>query len=950
MQRPSLFESDGFIYWKNKFETYVKSKDLDLWHVITYGDFPPIQYNPETKKVETVLFDKQNDDLKKKHAKNNDAKMVIYNALQRKEYKRIFMCKTTKEIWNTLLITHQEKSIDIAFARFNTNINSLKALDEGFSSKNYVRKFLRALHPKWRAKVTATEESKDLTSLSLGELIRNLKVYEVIIKNDSEMVKGKKEQNISLALKAKKESSDEDSSTSDSEDEEYAMAVKDFKKIFKRRGRFVRQPHNERKVSQRNKDDKNRKGKRKCFKCGDSNHLIRECPKIPRSYNQRAFVRGSCSNSDEDEEEKTKDEKCLMAKAFNEMVGSNIEGYTARFHELARLVPHMVTLESQCVNRYIQGLAPKIKPHVTSSEPATIQGAMSMDNRLTIDGIKDGHFKKKENVGNKKRSNDQNKNQGRDDRNKRQRTGGNFALTILEQGKGQRRYAGQHSKCAKCNFHLFGNCPGRAFGLGVVEAPQDPNVMTGTFSPNDHFATVLFDSGDDYRFISTNFLPLIDMKPIVINPGYEIEIDSGVKVVTNMIVRGCKLDLEGHMFILDLIPFGHVHGELPEGNMKQLKTMKVNEPKLEDIPVVHEFPGVFLKDLSGLPPSREVEFCIDLILGAMPVAKSPYHNRELNKLTVKNRYPFPRIEDLFDQLQGSWYFSKIDLQSGYHQLRVREEDIPKTTFRMRYGHFEFTVMPFGLTNAPAVFMDLINRVCRPYLNKLIIVFIDDILIYSKSKEEHEVYLKLILELLEEEKLFGKFSKCEFRLQEFTMTPRIKVLIALLCRGTRTFSDYDCEIRYHPCKANVVVDALSKKEWLKPRQAQSMSMAIHSSIKAMILEAQIKASKDVTSQAEMLKGLDKKFERKEDGGLYVTGRILVPVYGNLRTLIMNEAHATRYSINHGSDKMYYDLRGLYWWPIMKKDIAMYVSKCLTCSKVKEEHQKPLGLLQQLEIPK
>ncbi|GJU69344.1 putative reverse transcriptase domain-containing protein [Tanacetum coccineum] len=139
--------------------------------------------------------------------------------------------------------------------------------------------------------------------------------------------------------------------------------------------------------------------------------------------------------------------------------------------------------------------------------------------------------------------------------------------------------------------------------------------------------------------------------------------------------------------------------------------------------------------------------------------------QELNKLTIKNRYPLPRIDDLFDQLQGPRYFSQIDLQSGYHHLRVREEDIPKTAFRMRYRHFEFTVMPFDLTNAPAVFMDLMNRVCKSYLDKFVIVFIDDILIYSKSKEEHEVHLKLILELLEKEKLFRKFSKCEFWLQK-----------------------------------------------------------------------------------------------------------------------------------------------------------------------------------------
>nr|GFC14524.1 putative reverse transcriptase domain-containing protein [Tanacetum cinerariifolium] len=135
--------------------------------------------------------------------------------------------------------------------------------------------------------------------------------------------------------------------------------------------------------------------------------------------------------------------------------------------------------------------------------------------------------------------------------------------------------------------------------------------------------------------------------------------------------------------------------------------------------------------------------------------------RELNKLTVKNRYPLPRIDDLFDQLQGSSVYSKIDLRSGYHQLRVREEDIPKTTFGTRYGHYEFQVMPFGLTNAPAVFMDPMNQVCKPYLDKFMIVFIDDILIYSKDEKEHKDHLKEILELLKKEELYAKFSKCEF---------------------------------------------------------------------------------------------------------------------------------------------------------------------------------------------
>ncbi|GKB12687.1 zf-CCHC domain-containing protein [Tanacetum coccineum] len=292
MQRPPLFESDIFIYWKNGFETYVKSKDLDLWHVITNGDFQPIVQNSETKLDEVIPFEKQTDDLKKRLVKNNEAKMVIYNALPRKEYERIFMCNTAKEIWKTLLITHQDESIDSASARFNTIITSLKALDEGYSSKNYVRSFLRALHPRWREKVTMIEESKDLTSLSLDELIENLKVHEMIIKKDSEIVKAKVERK-SIALKAKKESSDEVCSTSDSEDEEYSMAVRDFKKFFKRRGRFVRQPRNDKKTFQRSRDDKNGKSDRKCFRCGDPNHLIGECPKPPKDKNQRAFVEGS---------------------------------------------------------------------------------------------------------------------------------------------------------------------------------------------------------------------------------------------------------------------------------------------------------------------------------------------------------------------------------------------------------------------------------------------------------------------------------------------------------------------------------------------------------------------------------------------------------------------------------------------------------------------------------
>ncbi|GJY18059.1 hypothetical protein Tco_0389550, partial [Tanacetum coccineum] len=218
-KRPSLFESDSAIYSKNRFETYVKSKDLDLWHIIINGDFSTVAKNEVTKVLEVVPFEEQNDDRKRKLSKSNEDKMVLYNALHKKEYKRVFMCKTAKEIWQFFV-----NDTSSGFARFNTIITSLKSLDEGFSSKNYVRKFLRDLHPKWRANVTVIEESKDLSSLALDELIGNLKVYEVIMEKDYEIYKGQNERFKSIALKAKKESSDDETLTSKSDDKEYAMA------------------------------------------------------------------------------------------------------------------------------------------------------------------------------------------------------------------------------------------------------------------------------------------------------------------------------------------------------------------------------------------------------------------------------------------------------------------------------------------------------------------------------------------------------------------------------------------------------------------------------------------------------------------------------------------------------------------------------------------------------
>ncbi|GJS07813.1 putative reverse transcriptase domain-containing protein [Tanacetum coccineum] len=515
-----------------------------------------------------------------------------------------------------------------------------------------------------------------------------------------------------------------------------------------------------------------------------------------------------------------------------------------------------------------------------------------------------------------------------------------------------------------------GNAQGWVYAVGNAEkrgnasGNPDANVVTGTFLLNNHYASILFDTGADRSFISTAFSSLINIAPTPLENCYDVELADGKLVGIDTIIRGCTLNFLDHPFNIDLMPvelgsFDVIVGmdwlrrchavivcdeklvQVPYGNetltfcgnessngresrltviscskaqeymakgcqvfLAQISAKKEEDKsegqQIKDVPIVRDFPEVFPEDLPGLPPARPVEFQIDLIPGAAPVARAPYRlapsemkelseqlqelsdkgfirpssspwgapvlfvkkkdgsfrmcidYRELNKLTVKNRYPLPRIDDLFDQLQGSSIYSKIDLRSGYHQLRVREQDIPKTAFRTRYGHYEFQVMPFGLTNAPAVFMDLMNRVCKPYLDKFVIVFIDDILIYSKDEKEHEEHLKAILGLLKEEKLgmvgrrrivvycdashkglgavlmqrekviaYASRQKettinTEPEMFGFTVFTDHKSLQHILDqkelnmrqrRWLELLSDYDCDIRYHPGKSKRMAYAL-----------------------------------------------------------------------------------------------------------------------------------------------
>nr|GEV05519.1 putative reverse transcriptase domain-containing protein [Tanacetum cinerariifolium] len=551
------------------------------------------------------------------------------------------------------------------------------------------------------------------------------------------------------------------------------------------------------------------------------------------------------------------------------------------------LVPHLVTPEGKRIERYVYGLVPQIRGMVAATEPKTIQKAVQIAGTLTDEALRNGSSKKNPEKGGNGREPSKDRN-GREDTRELE-----LEIPLLQPqtllGEKTRVESGSEAKGNHQNQVVAVNrgqgrgkqgnqARGMAFMLGAEEARQDSNIVTGIDWFSDH----------------------------------KDEIICHEKVVRIPLLDGQVL---------------RVLGEKPEEKIRSLMSAKAKENKQEEIVVVRNFP----ESPYRLAPSELEEFSGQLkelqdksfILPSSSPWGAPIlfvkkkdgsfrmciDYKELSKLTIKNRYPLSRIDNLFDQLQGSQYFSKIDLMSEYHQLRVHEDDIPKTVFRTHYGHFEFTVIPFGLANAPAIFMDLMNRFLGHVINgdgihvdpsKIEAVKnwksprtsfeVFFILRIGKSEEQENAFQTLkdklcnapVLAIPDVPKDFMVYCHASSLGFGYVLMQRGKSVIYTDHKGLKNifsqkelnmrqhrwielFSDYDCEFRYHPGKANVVADALSRKERVKPKRVRALNMNLQSSIKDRILAAQKEACDE---SAGLQKGLDEMIEHSSDGALYL----------------------------------------------------------------------------------
>ncbi|GJS76126.1 putative reverse transcriptase domain-containing protein [Tanacetum coccineum] len=594
----------------------------------------------------------------------------------------------------------------------------------------------------------------------------------------------------------------------------------------------------------------------------------------------------------------------------------NIVAYTQRFNELALMCPIMVEAERVKVNAYIRGLTNNIKGEVTSSKPAKLNEAVRMAYKLMEqksqardERILEGMKRKWESFqsGNSSGKNNHKDNSRQTLKNNQKQGNARAMVTAPTDGKIRHKARHTRNRCLrKVKQEEVGEVRGRAYAIKDAK-PKGLNVDTGMFLLNNCYAFVLFNSGSDRSFVDTRFSSMLNINPVKTRASYEVELADERLVSMNTVLKGCTLNLVNHNFKIDLM-------------LIELGTFNVIIGM--DWLVKHDV----------------------IIVCGKKVVHIPYGNK---KLIVESDKGVSQVKVI------------SCIKARYHQLRIKEEDIPITTFRTWYGHFEFKVMPFGLTNAPAVFMDLMNRVCKPYLDKFVIVFIDDILVYSKDAEEHGKHLKIVLELLKKERLYAKFLKCDFWLDSVqflshvidrsgvhvdlakieaiknwaapTTPTKVRQFLGLAGYYRRFIEGFS--LIYKPLTKLTQKD--KKYEWGKEEE-EAFQMLKQKLYSAPILALPEGTDDFVVYYDASLKGYGAVLMQRE--------KVIA-----IRNLVMHESHKSKYSIHPVSDKMYQDLKPLYWWSNMKADIATYVSKCLTCAKVKAEHQKPSGLLQQPEIP-
>ncbi|GJS43451.1 putative reverse transcriptase domain-containing protein [Tanacetum coccineum] len=552
----------------------------------------------------------------------------------------------------------------------------------------------------------------------------------------------------------------------------------------------------------------------------------------------------------------------------------------------------------------------------------------------------------------------------------------------------------------------------KVFALTTDQATNAQGTISRTLYMYDRDVFVLFDTSATHSVVSLAFSKHIKVPSTLLDYALSISTPMKYNVVIGHKYRGCSLRFDDKIPSANLIPLEMSDFDIILGMDWLTKhqatidcyTKRVIFGDLNNPEFIYQ----------GSPPERDVEFAIELTPGAEPISKAPYRMaqvklkelkdqlqellerdfirpsispwgapvlfvkkkdcsmrlcivyRELNRITVRNRYPLPRIGDLFHQLHGAKFFSKINLRSGYHQLRVKEQDVPKTAFQTRYDHYEFLVMPFGLTNAPAVFMDLMNRVFHAYLDKFVIVFIDDILVYSKMRGEHKDHLRIMLEILRQKKLYAKFSKCEFWLKQvaflgqivsadsITMDPAKVEAITKWPRLVtvtefRSFLGlagyYRRFVEGFSLLALPLTKLMRKGEkfvWNEERE-KSFKELKRSLVSSPVLTLPSGTGGYQIYSDASKKGLGCiKEAQKQDGELWA-------VLENLKEeAVLTEAHNSPFSIHPGSTKVYRDLKQNFWWNGMKQDVARFVAKCLACQQVKIEHQRTSGLLQPLDI--